>query len=269
MRTQSSLLILIVTISFSLITITNAAEKKKSTKLTQVDTSSECESALNQTVTILEPAMLVGTQPWPMTMDAVTKHCELGTKVYKNVRRYGKCLNGLSRQAVTIFLRGLKKFMQNICLSSKKKMETIEILKCASNETMTGWSKCLNTANQQLDFTASNATDPAMIGNICCTYSSLVECVSVSTGSKPDCIKPGRQDTSTFLESSLSLIVKDLTELLCGNYATKEDCDAHNAGRAESLKLIADGKYKVTGAFLLSPLIKATKQLGEIHADDI
>lgn len=142
-------------------------------------------------------------------------------------------------------------------------LETAEILKCASNETIGGWSKCLNKANQRLDITATNASDPNMVGNICCTYSAVLDCVALNTGSSPECGKT--RDPSKFLQSSISFVLKDLIELLCANYETKEACVTNAANQAN----IADDSHQVNGTFILSPLIKAANLLGEVHADSI
>lgn len=259
----------IFTISFCLITLN--ADKKKSPKPTSEDITEKnataCEITLNQTATLIEPALLVGYQEWPSTLEEIDKHCDLGAKVYKSIRRYGRCTTGLSRQSLNIFLRGLKKFMQNICSSNKRKQETADILKCASNGTNAGWSKCLKETNSRLDITSTNASDPAMVGNICCAYSSLVNCINTNTGTKSECDKS--KDTTFFLQSSMALVIKDLTDLLCTNYESKESCEIHDSQRSDILQSIAEGKHVFKGAFLMTPLIKAASQLGKIHADDI
>lgn len=145
--------------------------------------------------------------------------------------------------------------------------ETAEILKCASNGTNEGWSKCLKETNSRLDVTSTNASDPAMVGNICCAYSALVECINTNTGTKPECDKS--KDTTYFLQSAMALVIKDLTDLLCTNYETKEACEIHDSQRSELLQSISEGKHEFKGVFLMSPLIKAASQLSKVHADDI
>lgn len=52
----------------------------------------------------------------------------LGATVYKSMRKYGKCLSGLSRQALNVFLHGMKNFIKSICSNPTKKSSNSEYL---------------------------------------------------------------------------------------------------------------------------------------------
>ncbi|XP_053214180.1 uncharacterized protein LOC128397476 [Panonychus citri] len=201
-------------------------------------------------------------------MDAVNKHCDLGATVYKSMRKYGKCLSGLSRQALNVFLHGMKNFIKSICSNPTKKSNTIDILSCASSDSLKGWNKCLYQANRQLDFASDNSTGIEMVGNVCCIYSSMLDCVTTNTKSRADC--DANRDTTNFLRSSISLVMKDVMELICSRYSNQEECNVNNPKGVSILKVIGDDtSYRVDGAFLLSPLLKTAVKLAAVDESEV
>lgn len=264
------LIIFTIFLIFASIITIQADKKKSSSKIPdelENNATGSCEHLFNHTAAMVEPVLLVNRTEWPTTTDAINKHCDLGATVYKSMRRYGKCLSGLARQALNVFLHGMKKFIQSTCSNQQKKQDTMEILKCASSESLPGWNKCLNQANRQLDFASDNSTGVEMVGNVCCIYSSMLDCVSANTKSRSDCGKT--RDTTTFLRSSISLVMKDVMELICSRYSNQEECNINNPKGVSLLKVVGESNHKVKGAFMLTPLLKTAEKLAAVDEDEV
>lgn len=138
--------------------------------------------------------------------------------------------------------------------------DTIVELKCASDNTLRGWTGCLETINRQLDWAARNSSDQKLIGNLCCVYGEATECIKTNTATVPSC-NP-KADTSKFLLSSMDAVLKEVLDYVCGKYQHKDDCAKHNPEGVQQLKLIAENdRREVEGPILIAPILQAVNRL--------
>lgn len=253
-------MIILLFTSFCCLTLAAAQGKAKGEDIFQNSTES-CEQIFNETASLVEPILLVGSKSFPITIPEIDAHCKLGNDVYKRARKYGKCLQGLARQTLQIYLHGLRRFIRSICQSTAKKQDAINDLKCATDGTLEGWNMCLDGTNRQLDFVSDNSTSVGVVGDVCCIYSSLLNCIDQRTGTKSDCTPKG--NTTKFFKTSIALVLKEVIELICSRYATEQECAANNPDGLVRIKLAAETNRTVDGAYLLSPLLKIVNKLSD------
>ena len=248
---------------FCLIVIVSTQGTKQKQNSDDIFTNSteSCESIFNETAALVEPVLLIGSKKFPLTIAEIDEHCKLGTDVYKRVRKYGKCLQGLARQTLLIYLHGLKRFIRSICNSTKKKQEAIDDLRCADSRTLKGWNNCMNTVNRQLNFVGFNSTSVGVVGDVCCIYSTVIGCLERSTGTIPGCSP--KADTTRFFKHSLSLVLKEVIELICSKYSSESDCIANNPEGLAKIKAAGLAEIPVEGAYLISPLLKIVNKLSD------
>lgn len=220
-----------------------------------------CREIVSQYGNDIRSVLLVGNFAFPTSREAIDAHCALGDRVYKALRKFStSCLTSLPRQLFSIFLRGLRKLIKNVCHASKEKERAIEILKCTTDASLPGWNVCLNVANRQFESTAINSTDAQLFGDLCCMYNQLENCVRANLQKRPECAsKPF--EVSKFFQQMIDATLKDVMDIACTKYATEGECIKNNADGLIRLKGAADANFEVNDIFLIGPLLKIFPRL--------
>lgn len=220
-----------------------------------------CREIVSQYGNDIRRVLLVGNFAFPTTRQAIDAHCSLGDRVYKALRKFStSCLTSLPRQLFSIFLRGLRKLIKNVCHANKEKERAIEILKCTTDSSLPGWNVCLNVANRQFEATAINSTDAQLFGDLCCMYNQLENCVKANLQNRPECSNKSFE-VSKFFQQMIDATLKDVMDIACTKFATENECIKNNNEGLIRLKSAADANFEVNDIFLIGPLLKIFPRL--------
>ncbi|XP_053200686.1 serine-rich adhesin for platelets-like [Panonychus citri] len=220
-----------------------------------------CREIVSQYGNDIRRVLLVGNFAFPTSRESIDAHCALGDRVYKALRKFStSCLTSLPRQLFSIFLRGLRKLIKNVCHANKEKERAIEILKCTTESSLPGWNHCLNVANRQFESTAINSTDAQLFGDLCCMYNQLENCVRANLQKRSECSSKSFE-VSKFFQQMIDATLKDVMDIACTKYATEGECIKNNNDGLTRLKSAADANFEVNDIFLIGPLLKIFPRL--------
>lgn len=242
----------------SVVSASSTTALNTSAKSKPYNTSEECMKLLDVHGKMVRPTILVGINKFPLTTAEIDALCVEGNKIYKGFSAYKRCMGGLPRQALQILNHGIRKFIRSICSSPKKKADTVRDLKCATNQTLSGWTKCITTVDRQLRHVAANSTETGILGDLCCVYTEALDCIKLKTGTVDGCDK--NANTTKFLFASINSVLKEVLDFVCGRYQYKEECVLNNPDGVRMLRAIAarnEPYVEGSSAFLISPILES------------
>ena len=170
-----------------------------------------------------------------------------------------ECLEPFTKQVVNVFSRSLKKAIKHICKTEADKEKAIKHLQCADDSTTQQWSECVNIANRQFHYLASNASLDKVWSNLCCMQNGLTKCV-LTLDLIPSC-ENQKSEVKKFFADMIDILFKDIFDLGCGKFKNYQECVERNQDGVRLLEQIAKSNQKFEGPLIIEPFLRLLPRL--------
>ncbi|XP_074594355.1 uncharacterized protein LOC141849774 [Brevipalpus obovatus] len=226
-----------------------------------------CDLIRKQYGRMARRVLFVSIERFPQDMEEMEYHCALGMKLSQGLRVYAKCLKGLGRQTLSILNHGIRRNLRPRCVNLKKRQAMLTELRCATNSTLSGWSHCIRGVDRQLRYFSQQNTMKNFFPNMCCLYLSGKECIRESAKTQEGCAQGA--NVRRFFVSTMDAVVKDVLDLVCGQFQKIEQCYQKNP---DGMVIINDIRANGTDppeaeeTFIIEPMLNLTSKLA---SDDV
>lgn len=149
--------------------------------------------------------------------------------------------------------------MRTVCKGEEEQRITLESMQCSTPSFMRGWRGCLDQSHRQFDYVAKNSSVKDAWPNLCCIQTFQRECVQ-NIEMLPEC-EYKEHNSKKLFALLFDVILKDFSDISCGRYRTRAECDVNNFEGMEELIKVAASRRRSNSPLFFGPLIDLLPKL--------